>query len=114
MDVCEGLETALAVETATGLPVWPLVNAYLLEHFMPPPAISAVRIWADKDRKEGGQKAALALKKRLWEMGIKAQILLPWLPIPEGAKGVDWNDVLLERGPFGFSKHQAEVYRAVR
>ncbi|MFB8831984.1 hypothetical protein ACE0DR_27970 [Azotobacter sp. CWF10] len=47
-------------------------------------------------------------------MGIKAQILLPWLPIPDGAKGVDWNDVLLKRGPFGFSKHQAEVYRAVR
>ncbi|SER30428.1 Uncharacterized domain associated with phage/plasmid primase [Azotobacter beijerinckii] len=114
VDVCEGLETALAVETATGLPVWALVNAYLLEHFMPPPAVTAVRIWADKDRKEGGQKAALALKKRLWDMGIKAQILLPWLPIPDGAKGVDWNDVLLERGPFGFSKHQAEVYRAVR
>ncbi|MFD1690528.1 hypothetical protein ACFSHR_00330 [Azotobacter chroococcum] len=62
------------------------MNAYLLEHFMPPSAVTAVRIWADKDRREGGQKAALALKKRLWEMGIKAQILLPWLPIPDGAK----------------------------
>lgn len=112
LDVCEGLETALSIETATGLPVWPLVNSYLLEQFVPPACTKAVRIWADKDRKEGGQKAAQALKKRLWEMGIKAQILLPDMPIPDGSKGVDWNDVLRERGPLGFLGQEA--YRAQR
>ncbi|EES7561506.1 DNA primase, partial [Escherichia coli] len=112
LDVCEGLETALSVETAMGIPVWPLVNSYLLESFVPPACTKAVRIWADKDRKEGGQKAALTLKKRLWEMGIKAQIMLPDMPIPDGSKGVDWNDVLRERGSLGFLGH--EVYRAQR
>jgi hypothetical protein len=112
LDVSEGLETALSVETAMGIPVWPLVNSYLLENFVPPACTKAVRIWADKDRKEGGQKAALTLKKRLWEMGIKAQIMLPDMPIPDGSKGVDWNDVLRERGSLGFLGH--EVYRAQR
>ncbi|WP_137887523.1 toprim domain-containing protein [Pseudomonas sp. 2FE] len=112
LNVCEGLETALSVETAMGFPVWPLVNSYLLECFTPPACTKAVRIWADKDRKEGGQNAAMALKKRLWEMGIKAQIMLPDMPVPDGSKGVDWNDVLLQRGSIGFIGH--ETYRAQR
>lgn len=112
VDVCEGLETALAIETAMGLPVWPLVNAYLLENFCPPPATKAVRIWADLDRSGAGQEAAKILKQRLWGMGIKARIMLPYLPISAKAKGVDWNDVLLERGSMGFLGEDA--YRATR
>ena len=107
LDVCEGLETALAVETALGIPVWPMVNAYLLQCFVPPPSTRFVRIWADNDRKETGQKAALRLKARLYDRGIEAQILLPDLPIPEGAKGVDWNDVLCQQGVIGFVGHGA-------
>lgn len=102
LDVCEGLETALSIETAMGVPVWSLVNAYLLENFTPPPATKAVRIWADLDRSGTGQTAATNLLKRLWEMGIKARILLPHMAIPDTAKGVDWNDVLLAEGPFMF------------
>ncbi len=112
VDVCEGLETALAIETAMGLPVWPLVNAYYLENFCPPPAVKAVRIWADLDSKGRGQEAAKNLKQRLWAMGIKARIMLPNMPIPTGAKGVDWNDVLLGRGPMAFLGDDA--YRAMR
>ncbi|MDT4843843.1 Toprim domain protein [compost metagenome] len=112
VDVCEGLETALAIETAMGLPVWSLVNAYYLENFCPQPAVKAVRIWADLDRKGRGQEAAKNLKQRLWSMGIKARIMLPNLPIPAGAKGVDWNDVLLERGSMAFLGEDA--YRATR
>ncbi len=112
VDVSEGLETALAIETAMGLPVWPLVNAYLLENFSPPPAVKAVRIWADLDRSGTGLEAAKNLKQRLWAMGIKARIMLPNMPIPSGAKGVDWNDVLLGRGPMAFLGDDA--YRAVR
>lgn len=112
LDVCEGLETALSVETATGMPVWPLVNSYLLGLFTPPVCVKTVRIWADKDRSGAGQQAALDLKKRLWEMGIKAQILLPDMPIPDGQKSVDWNDVLRTYGPIGFARY--EVCRAQR
>lgn len=112
LDVAEGLETALSIETAMSIPVWPMVNSYLMEVFVPPAGTKAVRIWADKDRKEGGQKAAQVLKKRLWEMGIKAQIMLPDLAIPDGEKGVDWNDVLRARGSIGFLGNQA--HRAQR
>lgn len=112
IDVAEGLETALSVETAIGKPVWPMVNSYLLQHFEPPVGTTAVRIWADKDRSGGGQEAARALKQRLWEMGIRAQIKLPSMEIPEGKKSVDWNDVLLAQGPIGFTSQEA--YRAVR
>lgn len=112
LNVCEGLETALSVETAMGIAVWPLVNTFLMETFVPPACTKAVRIWADKDRKEGGQKAASVLKKRLWEMGIKAQIMLPDMPITDGSHSVDWNDVLRERGSIGFIGH--EVYRVQR
>ena len=83
-----------------------------MSQFVPPPSVKAVRIWADKDRSNGGQEAAAALKKRLWEMGIKAQILLPDMPIPDGAKSADWNDVLRARGRFGFFNR--EVYRQQR
>ncbi|MCC9289585.1 DUF7146 domain-containing protein [Pseudomonas aeruginosa] len=111
-DVSVGLETALSVVTAMGIPVWPLVNSYLLENFVPPACSKAVRIWADEDRNEGGQKAALTLKNRLWEMGIKAQIILPDMPIADGSEGVDSNDVLRDRGSLGFLGH--EVYGAQR
>ena len=112
LDVSEGLETALSVETAMAVPCWPLVNAYLMANWEPPACVEAVRIWADKDAKGAGQAAALSLKRRLWERGIKAQILLPGIPIPEGAKTVDWNDVLRAYGPLGF--HNREIYRDQR
>lgn len=112
IDVAEGLETALSVETAMGIPVWPMVNSYLLQTFIPPVGTTAVRIWADKDRSGGGLKAAQALKVRLWDMGIRAQIKLPGMEIPEGKKSVDWNDVLIAHGPIGFLAHEAN--RATR
>ena len=107
VDVAEGLETALSVETAMDIPVWPMVNAYLLETFIPPVGTKYVRIWADKDRSGGGQRAALQLKKRLWEMGIRVQVKLPDMDIPDGQKSVDWNDVLMARGRFGFIGQEA-------
>lgn len=108
LGVAEGIETALAVRQATGQVVWPVVNATLLERFVPPQGVSEVVIWADKDRPtpltgvEPGQQAASELKRRLWQMKLKARIQLPTLPIPEGAKGVDWNDVLVQQGAYGF------------
>ncbi|RJX72658.1 DNA primase [Pseudomonas sp. LS-2] len=110
-DVCEGLETAWAIETGMDLviTVVPTVNATLLESFEPGPQTKLVRIWADKDKSGRGEQAALELKKRLWEKGIQAQILLPPLPIAEGEKSVDWNDVLIQLGRMGFPKGKRAV-----
>lgn len=82
--------------------IYPAVSATLLEAFEPGPSTKLVRIWIDKDRSGRGEEAAKVLRKRLWERNIKLQVFAPPLPIPEGAKGVDWNDVLLQLGRMGF------------
>ncbi|WP_237509656.1 DUF7146 domain-containing protein [Pseudomonas oryzihabitans] len=104
VDLCEGLETAFAIETGMDLAVrvYPAVSATLLEAFEPGPSTKLVRIWIDKDRSGRGEEAAKVLRKRLWERNIQLQVFAPPLPIPEGAKGVDWNDVLLQLGRMGF------------
>ena len=102
IDVCEGIETALAIETAMRIPVWPLVNATMMEGFIPPEGVKEVRIWVDNDVSGRGLQAGKALKARLWELGVRASLLVPTLAIPAGAKGVDWNDVLVTMGRFGF------------
>lgn len=107
LGIAEGLETALAARLASRMPVWSAVNATLLERFIPPEGTELVVIWADRDRSQRGEQAAKELKARLWARGIKAQILLPNMPIPEMAKGVDWNDVWIEQGAFGFPHPKA-------
>ena len=93
---------------ATGLKCFPTVNATLLENFSPHQGVKAIRVWADKDRSGAGEEAAKKLKVRMWELGIKVAIMLPPLPIPDGEKGVDWNDVLIELGLLGFPRQQAQ------
>jgi putative DNA primase/helicase len=104
IDVSEGLETAFAVEAAMAIPVWPLVNATLMELFNPPAGVKAVRIWVDKDVSGRGVEAGKILQRRCWEMGLQAHIIQPTAVIPEGKKGVDWNDVLITFGRFGFPR----------
>jgi phage/plasmid primase-like uncharacterized protein len=53
VDIAEGVETALAVRQATGLPVWSAVSAALLAGFKPPAGTRHVRVWCDLDRKGG-------------------------------------------------------------
>ena len=48
---------------------------------------------ADKDRSGAGAQAAEKLKARMEENGLAAFIFMPEDEIPEGAKGIDWNDV---------------------
>jgi putative DNA primase/helicase len=106
--VTEGIETALAVIEATGLPAWATGNAHLLETFVPPPGVRQVLVFADKDRPSRqhpsghGQEAARALVTRLWAMGIQAGAIAPALTIPDGQKGVDWLDVFNLAGKAGF------------
>lgn len=97
--VAEGIETALAASALHGFAVWACYSASLLETFMPPAGVEKVIIFADLDVSGTGEKAAKKLQARLWEMGIMAGIRLPDGPIPYGAKGVDWNDILVEQQP---------------
>jgi hypothetical protein len=106
LGVAEGIETALAARAGSGTVVWSVLNATLLESFDPPGDTDTLFIWADLDRehrgKRRGEEAAKRLSERLEQRAIRSQTFLPPLPIPAGAKGVDWNDVwtLLRFGGF--------------
>lgn len=112
VNISEGLETALAVETGIGKPVWPMVNKYLLENFMPDTNTKRVVVWADKDRSKAGENAAHALAVRLREQGIDVRVELPWGAIPMNAKGIDWNDMLMLHGVSVFSDQQQNLLTA--
>jgi hypothetical protein len=105
-DIAEGIETALAVIQATGLPVWSSATAALLGHFVPPEGTRHVRIWCDLDRlvkgRRAGEDAAAKLRERLRLAGIGTEILLPPAPMLGEKKGVDWLDVLNECGASAF------------
>lgn len=102
MGVTEGIETALAVFEASGgkLPVWPLISDRIMEKFQTPEVVDFLCVYGDQDVSEAGLNAARLLKERTIETGKEA---CGWLPpadlIPEGAKGVDWLDVLNREGP---------------
>jgi hypothetical protein len=106
LGVAEGIETALAVQEATGLPTWATLNAALMKSFEPPEGVDKLLIWADNDPVRNGKKAGLdaaeALRKRMSDRGLETEILLPeGFRLTEG-KGVDWLDVLVTQGPAGF------------
>jgi len=103
LGVAEGIETALACWTATGIPTWSTLNRVLMEQFMPPAGIEQVVIFADKDRSGAGQLSAAKLAQRLLTSGQDVVVIQPRPPIPEGASGIDWNDVLCTQGPAGFN-----------
>lgn len=101
MGICEGIETALAVQQATGQIVWSAINAQLLSAFVPPPHITHVDIWVDADKSRTGQRAAARLYRRLRTLGITSTLHFPPLPL-YGSNSRDWNDVLNSYGTLGF------------
>lgn len=98
----EGIETSLAVTEGTGIPTWATTTAQLMANFVPPEEVKAVVIFADKDLSGTGLKNAKILMDRLKELGVLCTILEPKYAIPKGAKGIDWNDVLVKYGKMGF------------
>jgi putative DNA primase/helicase len=82
--VTEGIETALAVRLATGLPVWSTVCAGSMEKLAVPDEVRLVIICADNDN--AGLKAARALARRLLAEQRRVKILTPATP------GADWAD----------------------
>ena len=100
--VAEGLETALSVAIATGFPCWSCLNAHGLQTVEIPACVRTVFIFADKDRSQTGQNAAKTLQNRLAQQGVLACIVSVEDEIPESAKGIDWNDILRDKGPTAF------------
>jgi putative DNA primase/helicase len=87
----EGIESALAVMEATGMPAWAALSAGGLREVELPRRVRRVQIWGDHDA--AGQDAAAEAAKRLRAEGREVRILLP----PKA--GMDWLDVLNEHGP---------------
>jgi putative DNA primase/helicase len=104
LGVAEGIETALAgfVGSGSSVPVWACVSSAMLGAFEPPEGVKHLIVWADKDAKGAGETYSKKLKERMAERDIKVTVLLPDMAIPEGSKGVDWCDVLNEKGLDGF------------
>ena len=90
--VCEGIETALSVYEATGIPMMSTISASNLGSFVPPEGIHTVLVFADDDRSKAGIINARMLKDRLDEKGIECVVLLPELDRPPKSKSVDWAD----------------------
>ena len=84
MAITEGIETALAVRLATGLPVWATIAAGGMARLIVPPAVRLVVICTDHDAP--GLKAAKTLARRLLDEGRRVKILYPDTP------GTDWAD----------------------
>jgi len=88
--VAEGIETALAVHLMTGFPVWATISAPMMPTLVVPSWVKEVHIFADRDEKEAGQKAASALMTRLLTEGKKVKLELP------DCVGEDFLDVYLK------------------
>jgi putative DNA primase/helicase len=88
MAVAEGIETALAVYSANGLPVWAGLSAFGVSAMVLPSWVQEVFIFADHDENQTGQKAANQLAERLISQDKTVRILYPSIA------GVDWLDVL--------------------
>ena len=96
--LAEGIETALSVQYATGLPCWCAISANGLKTVEIPEGVKTVLIFADKDKSDVGMLAAEALRDRLADEGRFVIIVNIPDAIPSGAKGIDWNDVLRMKG----------------
>jgi putative DNA primase/helicase len=82
--VTEGIETALAVRCATGLPVWATCSAGGMARLIVPAGVRLVVICADHDT--AGLVAARALARRLLAEQRRVKILTP------DTLGADWAD----------------------
>lgn len=100
LGIAEGIETAMSAMRVYRIPTWSSVSATILEKFEPPKGVKTILIWADKDKSLTGQRSAKALKDTLELKGITVHILMPQRPIK--GKSVDWNDVLVSEGSWGF------------
>jgi hypothetical protein len=89
----EGIETAHAIFSATGLATWATVSANGMKDFDCPERIEKVHVWLDRDRSETGRKAAEHLAARLVDSGKVVYLHSPMGILDEYKKGIDWLDI---------------------
>lgn len=96
LGIAEGIETALSAAVLEGVPVWAALNASLVAKFEPPPGVTLLRIYADRD--EAGLIAAGRLMERL-QGRVRLELRFP------PAQFKDFNDLLLSRRSGEGSSH---------
>lgn len=92
LGIAEGIETAMSASALYDIPVWAAINSSLLAKWVPPEGCDDVAIFADNDKKFGGQAAAYALAHRLATRGDKGVTF----HMPPNA-GEDWNDIHMRK-----------------
>ena len=88
LGIAEGVETALAATVMEQIPVWAALNTSLLGKFEPPPGVTQLQIYADRDA--AGLEAAGRLMERL-QGRIRFELRIPRVPHN------DFNDQLIGR-----------------
>lgn len=94
LNVCEGLENALAIFKRIGHePVWSGISAGNLQHLWIPPSVRALRIYADNDADSdfAGQLAAFTLARKARRYRLDVKVFVPH------KAGSDWADVWFAR-----------------
>ena len=85
--ITEGIETALSIASACGLPTWAALSAGGVQQLVLPPETWMVLLCADHDQSGTGQRAAETAARRWLADDRRVRIALPPL-------GCDFNDVL--------------------
>ena len=100
--VGEGSETAMSALWVYGIPTWSCVSATIMEGFIPPKEVHTILGWEDKDLSHTGQRSMKILSDRMDALGVNFIRMPIHYGIKKGKKSIDWNDILLEHGRYGF------------
>jgi putative DNA primase/helicase len=101
--VTEGIETALSIIAACGLPAWAALSAGGLRSIVLPPEVAMVLICGDNDANGVGQRALHEACDRFLSEGRRVRIAIP--PEPD----TDFNDLLLNHNSKHFKEEQKDV-----
>src|SRR5262245_22638034 len=99
LNVAEGLETSLAIWSATKSFTCAAVSTSGMKRFEIPAEVKTLKIWADRDRSEIGKESARELAVRAYRHGFTVFVLVPPGSIAEGKNSRDWLDVYNQDGP---------------
>jgi len=92
LGIAEGLENALAVLQATGMPMWAALSTAGLVSLILPPIVRTVVICADHDVNDAGERAARLAADR-WSFIEGRRV---WIAVPP-EPGTDMSDLLAGR-----------------
>ena len=87
--IAEGIETALSVQQATGIPTWAVLGTSNLSHVELPDAVREVIICADNDPNGAGERAAIKAARRFQREGRRTRLVT--------AEAGDFNDMVTVR-----------------